>query len=181
MLPDISQSSLLVIDVQQKLLPAMWQEHQQPLLKHTRNLLEAFRHFEGQILYSEQYPRGLGPTVQELAEHLRPQERIEKVTFSVLDAPAFAQSNHTLRKDVVLTGMETHVCVLLTARDLLARNHRVWIPFDAVASRLVPYRDNALELLRNEGAHIINAESLLFCQLGAAGGETFKKFSRLIR
>jgi len=85
------------------------------------------------------------------------------------------------RQDIVLVGMEAHVCVLLTGLDLLARGHRLFVPHDAVASRTARNRDNGLALMAANGAVIVNSETLIFNALGRAGGDVFKRFSARIK
>ena len=135
MLPNIAQSGLFVIDIQERLLPAMHGEDRAGLLKQVANLIDAFDHFGGWVGYSEQYPKGLGPTVGELRELLANFTHLEKMTFSVTESPAFGALDDVLPKDIVLAGIEAHVCVLLTAIGLIERGYRVWVPFDAVTSR----------------------------------------------
>lgn len=185
-LPLPADATLMVVDIQERLLPAMPAEEQPVILKHVDNLIALFAELGGQVVCSEQYPKGLGPTVAPVTAALSavPAERVhrvEKVEFSVMQCAAIAAAERALTRDVVLTGMETHVCVLQTGLDLLARGHRVWVPFDAVASRKAAYRQNGLDLLGRAGATIVNAESLVFQALGRAGTDVFKRFSARIR
>lgn len=178
-LPRLELATLLVVDVQERLLPAMYSEDQPPLLKAITNLCHAFRDFGGTTVFSEQYPKGLGPTVPALVEPLDGALRVEKVEFSVMKTKnAFELP---MSPDIVLTGIEAHVCVLLTGLDLLAAGHRVWVPIDGVASRRRENRDNGLSLLARAGATLVNSESLIFAALERAGGDRFKRFSMLIR
>lgn len=176
-LPNLSTAQLLVVDLQEKLVPAMHPDEQPRLRKCAANLIHAARHFGARVTYSEQYPQGLGPTLPELAALLLPEERLEKLDFSVCRAAP----QLPLAQDLILIGVEAHVCVLLTALDLLAQGKRVWVPLDAIASRDPEHKQNALAMMQAAGAHVINTESLLFSQIGAAGSETFKKFSKLMR
>ena len=98
-----------------------------------------------------------------------------------MKAPGFEALEESLPTDIVLAGIEAHVCVLLTGLDLIAKGHRVFIPFDAVSSRSPMYRDNGLALLKEAGAQIVNTETLIFSELNQAGTEAFKIFSRRIR
>lgn len=178
-LPHFRHSTLVIIDIQERLLPAMNAEDQPLVLKNATNLALASREMGGRTVYSEQYPRGLGPTCDALSTHLNEAHRVEKTEFSLMQSAA--ADSLELSPDVVLIGMEAHVCVLLTGLDLLARGHRVWVPFDAVASRRREHRDNGLSLLEKAGATLVNTESLIFASLGKAGGDLFKRFSALIR
>jgi nicotinamidase-related amidase len=184
-LPHPDSAALLVVDIQERLLPAMSPDDQANLLKATKNLVALFGELGGRIAYSEQYPRGLGSTVPDLAGELAAVSgatRFEKTAFSVCQEAGAAEiAALSDRRDVVLVGMETHVCVLLTGLDLIARGHRVFVPHDAVASRTAANRDNGLALLEKNGATIVNSETLVFHALGKAGGDRFKRFSQRIR
>lgn len=184
-LPHPESATLLVVDVQERLLPAMPDVDQTRLLKATGNLVALFGELGGRCFYSEQYPRGLGPTVPALAAELNAVacvERLEKTAFSVCGEPGLTEAlSLSERADVVLSGMETHVCVLLTGLDLIQRGHRVFVPHDAVASRTEDNRANGLALLERNGAVIVNSETLIFHALGKAGGDRFKRFAKRIR
>lgn len=183
-LPRPEHATLLIVDVQERLLPAMPEAEQAALLKHVTNLAALFADAGGHIVYTEQYPKGLGPTVAPLAAALAATPgavRLEKIEFSACAAPAYEPLATTVAQDVVLVGMEAHVCVLQTGLDLLARGHRVWVPLDAVASRRASCRDNGLALLERGGAITVNTESLVFQSLGRAGTDRFKRFSALVR
>lgn len=181
-LPRLETTSLLVVDVQERLFPAMHEADQPLLLKAVTNLALAVAEFGGHLAFSEQYPRGLGPTLAALTAPggpLATATRLEKVEFSALKnehAPSL-----DLRPDVILTGIECHVCVLMTGLDLLAAGHRVWVPLDGVTSRRPENKTNGLELLAKAGATVVNSESLIFASLERAGTERFKRFSALIR
>ncbi len=176
LLPDFSQATLLVIDLQERLVPAMAGED--ALIKHAGNLIRAAHAFGATIYASEQYPRGLGHTVPPILEALGGTKPVEKVEFSLLQAPTFEGN---LQHDVIVCGVEAHVCVLQTVQDLIERGHQVWVPFDAVASRNVENRDNALALMREGGAKVVNVESLIFNALKSARHDEFKAFSKLVR
>ena len=181
MLPAIASSTLLVVDIQERLMPAMHEPDQAGLIKNTGNLLQAFREFGGNAVVSEQYPKGLGPTIEAIGRHISDWPLLEKTEFSLCRAPDYENVSSSIRQDVVLVGIEAHVCVLQTGRDLLAAGKNVWIPRDAVTSRVPMTRDNGLSLLERSGAICINTESLIFNELGRAGTDAFKRFSKLIR
>jgi len=181
-LPLPESSTLLVVDIQERLVPAMPGDEQVSVIKATGNLIALYAERGVSTIFSEQYPKGLGPTVAALASELAlvpNAERIEKTTFSVCQDAAWADTKAL--PDVVLVGMEAHVCVLLTGLDLLARGHRVFVPHDAVSSRTTRNRDNGLALLAARGALIVNSETLIFNALGRAGGDAFKRFSARIK
>src|SRR5439155_2799717 len=117
---------------------------------------------------TEQYPRGLGPTVPELAARLP--ERPDKVAFSCCAIPSVVETfPRTARPKIVLAGIETHVCVLHTALDLLALDFRVYIPVDAVSARGRLDHDVALRRLEDAGAVLTTTETCVFEWVGGAG------------
>jgi hypothetical protein len=129
---------------------------------------------------TEQYPKGLGPTVPELAQRLP--ERPDKTAFSCCAIPGLVEGFRKKgRSRIVLTGIESHVCVLNTALDLLAADLRVYIPVDAVASRFAVDHATALERLEKAGAILTTVETALFEMTGGAGHPRFKQVSALIQ
>ncbi|MCB5208139.1 isochorismatase family protein [Methylovorus mays] len=174
-------SQVVVIDVQQKLCAAMPAEEAERVVRNIGILLQAAALLEIPRLYTEQYPQGLGPTLQALQPWLGDVPRIEKTVFSCWQAPGFRQHLTSDRPQVILTGMEAHICVLQTALDLQAHGHQVIVAADAVLSRLGLHRDNALQRLLQAGVIVSNTESIVFEWLGAAGSDAFKQISKLIR
>jgi hypothetical protein len=129
---------------------------------------------------TEQYPRGLGPTVSELATRLP--ERPDKVAFSSCAVPSVTESfRRGGRSKIVLAGIETHVCVLHTALDLLALDFRVYVAADAVSNRYAVDHEYALRRLEQAGAVLTTAETTVFEWVGAAGTPAFKEISRLVQ
>lgn len=180
--PDHQRCGLLVVDVQQRLIPAIAPDDVARLIKSHLSLIEMCKSFDIPIWYTEQYPKGLGSTVPELLEALEGVPKIEKTEFSACQNESFRRSILTgLPKDIILTGIETHVCVLQTAADLIESEHRVFVPRDAVASRTRENRENGLSLMERLGAVITNSETLVFHRLGKAGGDVFKRLSKLVR
>lgn len=173
---------LLVVDVQEKLAPAMAAEPYAALLKNTTMLLEAARILGVRVLASEQYPKGLGATVPTIAEHLHDAPRLAKTTFDACSdlgiARALAERDP---RAVVVVGMETHVCVFQTARELVKRGFATHVVADAVASRREEHRALGLRLCEQAGAYITPAETVAFDWLGQAGTDAFKRVSRLLR
>ncbi|MCB4809885.1 isochorismatase family protein [Methylovorus menthalis] len=174
-------SQVVVIDVQEKLCAAMPAEEAQTVVRNIGILLQAAALLEVPRLYTEQYPQGLGPTLETLLPWLGDVPRIEKTVFSCWQAPGFRQHLTSDRPQVILTGMEAHICVLQTALDLQAHGHQVIVAADAVLSRQTLHRDNALQRLSQAGIIVSNTESIAFEWLGAAGSDAFKQISRLIR
>ena len=178
-----SKSSLLIIDVQERLLKAMPPEKMERCLHATKTLVELAGEVGARIVYTEQYPKGLGPTEASLLEVLKAHnaERVEKMTFDACSAPTFHQFLIELPKRIVLCGMETHICVHATARELLHRRHEIIIPRDAVISRTEENYLNGLDMMQRAGATISNYETLVFDALRTAEHPSFKKFSKMIR
>lgn len=173
-------TALVVVDIQEKLLPAM--HGQDRILKYTQILISAAQTLQLPVIFTEQYPKGLGHALPALRE-LAPQAPvIEKRHFSCARAEGFeAVLKETGASQVLLCGIETHVCVLQTAFDLSMGGRQVHIAADAVGSRDPENRDNALMRMRRGGIIISNAESALFELLDCAEGEEFKAVSRLVR
>ncbi len=180
-LADAGQSLLLVIDVQTRLAAAMPETIRQQQIENTTRLCAAATSLQIPILHSEQYPRGLGSTDTRLQKFL-PQTAIEKTSFSCCDARGFLTALKTKeRPQIILCGMETHVCVLQTALELQAKNYQVFVIEDALASRHHYHHKNALSRLRQADIIVSNTESLLFEWLRDASHPDFKTLSALIR
>lgn len=178
-----SNDSLLVIDIQQKLFDVLSPERQERLTKATLALIELAASVDARLIYTEQYPAGLGETIQEIAEPLQKHgaTRIEKVHFDASGAPAFAEQLAEMGRRVVVCGIEAHVCVLSTVQSLRRDKRDVFVPFDAVASRDEEYRRNGLDQMRTAGAVVTNSETMLFATLRSSKHPDFKRLSRMIR
>jgi nicotinamidase-related amidase len=171
-------TGLLVVDVQEKLLPFIPEADR--LVRNIAFLMDGARLLDLPVQATEQYPKGLGPTVPELAE--RVSERPDKVAFSCGAIPSVVERFHAAgRTKIVLAGIETHVCVLHTALDLLDLGFRVYVASDAVASRYAV--DHATALRRMELAGVIptTVETALFEWVGTAGAPCFKQISALVQ
>ncbi len=172
-------SRLLIVDVQEKLLPAI--PVAETLTYNCRRLIEGARLLQVPVSATEQYPKGLGSTVAELKELL--DEAPDKVRFScaeVLDWGSAANQDDS-RDQIVVAGMEAHVCVLQTALDFLAQGFRVFVPADAVGSRFKLDWKIGLERLSAAGAVVTTTESVLFEWCESAGSPEFREISKLIR
>jgi nicotinamidase-related amidase len=173
-----ADTGLLVIDLQEKLLPKI--PDAAPLVRNTAFLIDAARLLNMTVQCTEQYPRGLGATVPELARRLP--ERPDKVLFSSCAVPSVVeQFRRSARPKVVLAGIETHVCVLGTALDLLALDFRVYLAVDAVGSRYRIDHDTALRRMEQAGAILTTAETCVFEWIGGAGHPQFKAVSALVQ
>ncbi|RMG01313.1 MAG: hydrolase [Nitrospirae bacterium] len=177
---DRSDIVLLIIDVQEKLARVM--DERQRVTENTLHLIELAKLTDIPILITEQYPKGLGQTVSAIRDAIEGVATLEKITFSCCGDERFIQSlKDTGRRKVVVAGMETHVCVLQTALDLLKSGFSVHIVSDAVTSRKVDDKVTALQFLRDAGAVITCTETVLFQVLERAGTEEFKAISKRIK
>ncbi len=173
---------LLVVDVQEKLAAAMPEDALARLVRNTCILLDAARLLGVRVVATEQYPKGLGKTLAPIAEKL-PHAPIEKLDFSALDEPHVAHAvNSPVRpRAVVVTGMEAHVCVFQSARDLASRGYVTYVVEDAVASRREENRLAGLALAERSGAIRTVTETVAFDWLRRAEGDAFKTISKLVR
>jgi nicotinamidase-related amidase len=175
-----SHSQLVIIDMQAKLASAMPEEAMQQVIKNANVLLQAAKLLEIPTILTEQYPKGLGKTCSQLATDSI--QAVEKTAFSCCDEPTFNRKLTSDRPQIVLAGMEAHICVLQTALALHAEGrHQVFVAEDTVISRDPANQANALQRLRSAGIIISNMESIVFEWLGKAEGDAFKQISKLIR
>lgn len=175
------RSVVVIVDVQDKLTPAMPPEALERLVKYARALIHAGKVLGMPVLASEQYPKGLGRTLPQLAE-LLPAKPLEKVHFSCGADAAFQRSlENTGRKQVILAGMEGHVCVFQTARDLVAMGFDVHVCADAVTSRTEEHRTRGLNLCERAGAVVTTAETAIFDLLSQAATPEFKAVASWVK
>lgn len=173
-----ADTGLLVIDVQEKLVPKLFDAA--AVVRNIAFLIDAAQLVNMPVQCTEQYPRGLGATVPELAGKLP--HRPDKTAFSCCAVPSIVQMFHReARPKIVLCGIETHVCVLHSALDLLALDFRVYVAADAVASRYRIDHDIALRRLERAGAILTTSEMCVFEWIGGAGHPQFKAVSKLIQ
>jgi len=180
MLLDADKSVLCVIDVQQRLTPAMAEPEQ--VIARSELLMTAAARLGVPVLVSEQYPKGLGPTVEPLAKLAPDGATYPKVHFSCTDDPGYrAGLDASGRRQAVLTGIEAHVCVLQTALGAKAAGYEVAVVADAVSSRDPANKALALERLAANGIEIVTSEMVVFEWMKQAGTEAFKALSPLIK
>ena len=173
---------VLLIDVQQRLIAAMAKEVREQVLRNSKIMLSAATALAVPVVVTEQYPKGLGHTLDELAVLLTDNSAvIEKTAFSVtkVEAVMAALQAHD-RKQVVLLGMEAHICVLQTALNLVQHGYDVHVVEDAVCARDKANHTNAIQRLRAAGVTVSNTESVLFEWLADAQHPAFKSLSKLI-
>lgn len=183
MLLTAERSRLVVIDVQEKLLPAISDQDQ--LLKNIRFLLDAAEILSVRTILTEQYPKGLGATVDALSGHPVIATRLEKLRFSAADVlrESIGNENASALKplQIVLAGIETHVCVQQTALDLVAEGIMVFLASDATGSRHSADQLQSLRRMEAAGVIVTTVESIAFEWCEAAGTEQFKALSRLVK
>ena len=165
---------LLLVDFQQRLVPAI--HDSDTVVARAVRLAEAAQVLGVPICATEQYPTGLGPTVAELAGY--PQNVVAKTSFSGVADPTLLPP---AAREVVVAGVEAHVCVLQTVADLLAGEHRVVVVADAVGSRDPANRDAALQRMRAHGAEIVTSEMVLFEWLRDSMHPRFREVQKLLR
>lgn len=171
-------TGLLVIDVQEKLMVKV--PGADALTRNIAFLIDGANLLGIPVQATEQYPKGLGPTVPELAKRLP--ERPEKLAFSCCAVPSVMEGfRRAARPKVLLAGIEAHVCVQQTALDLLAHDFRVYIAADAVASRFPVDHELALRRLERAGAILTTCETAVFEWTGGAQHPRFKDVSRLVQ
>lgn len=175
---DPATSAILVVDVQEKLMPKILGADR--ILRNISFLLDAAPLLGVEVFATEQYPKGLGPTVAELAERLP--ARPEKLTFSCCGVPELTgRLKEQARRQIVVVGIEAHVCVLNTVLDLLADGFQVHVAADAVGSRYELDMQTALRRLEGAGAVPTTVETAVFEWTAGAAHPNFKKISALVR
>jgi nicotinamidase-related amidase len=175
---------LVIIDIQERLVGSIDPELYRTALGNTRILIEGADALGVPILVTEQYPKGLGPTVAEVEQALAGKDvtRSEKTTFSCARDEGFLESIRTKgRRQAILAGMETHVCVYQTAVDLIGGGYSVFVVDDAVSSRSRHNYTSGLNAMGRAGATVINTETALFSMLKKAGTPEFKRISSLLK
>jgi nicotinamidase-related amidase len=178
---DRKKTLLLVVDVQERLVPAMDQRISGQVVSHINMLLEGCKAMGLPVIATEQYSRGLGHTIEELTSATE-QQCIEKIAFSCCGEPHFIDAlEKSGARQLLLVGMEAHVCVLQTLLDLLDRGYIVHLVRDAICSRFKSDYQNAVSTAARAGAVISTTETALFQLLNVAGSEEFKVVSTLAR
>ncbi|HBH04239.1 MAG: hypothetical protein A2W08_02510 [Candidatus Rokubacteria bacterium RBG_16_73_20] len=176
------QSALVIIDVQERLFAAMDAERRDGVIANLKILGAAARRLGVPAVLTEQYPKGLGRTLPELRALLGDLAPLEKTAFSCAGAPGFTARLRGLGAErVVLCGMEAHVCVLLTALDLLAAGVPVTVAADAVCSRTAARLELGLAQARQAGAVVSATETIVFQWLGTSDHEAFREVSTLLK
>lgn len=173
------EAVLLVIDIQERLIPAM--KYGEQVIQNTNTIISFAKRIGVPIIVTEQYPKGLGKTVLDVSNNLEESLIFEKTTFSGYTSEVTTALKGLGRKKIIITGMETHVCVFQTVRDLLAQGYQVFVVGDAVCSRTKGNYLNGLSLMSSMGAVVTNTETVFFDLMKQAGTPLFRELSKLIK
>lgn len=174
-----TQAAVLIIDMQQKLVPTV--QDSEARVAAALRLLQAAAALQLPVLAAEQYPAGLGHTDPRVAALLNPARTFEKKKFSACLPPIVREMGLLSRDQVIVAGLETHVCVQLTVLDLLREGKRVWVCADAVSSRKTIDYEIALSRMSWAGAVVTTTESVIFELLGEAGSDEFKSILKIVK
>jgi nicotinamidase-related amidase len=176
---DPAEAALVVIDIQGKLSELMFEK--EAVYGNASRLIRGAAVLELPILWTEQYPEGLGPTRPELAD-LLPGEPITKIAFDCCGEPAFVSALElTGRRQILLCGIEAHICIYQTAAGLTERGYTPFVVADAVSSRTPRNRRLGIQCSKDAGAVITGVEMALFQMLGIAGTDAFKQVVRIVK
>jgi hypothetical protein len=174
------QTAGLIIDIQEKLYPFIVEN--ELLAINTGILIRGLQAMNIPLIVTEQYTKGLGPTIQPLQPLFGSLHPIEKLSFSCCDEPAFMQTLSALKKKfIVIAGIESHVCVMQTTIDLLERNFVPVVVEDCISSRRLNDKIMAVNRMRRSGAVITTYESILFELLRYSGTDEFRAISKLVK
>jgi nicotinamidase-related amidase len=173
-------TALLIIDIQERIIPVI--NNYQSVIDNTIKLIKGFKVLGLQIYFTEQYPKGLGPTVQLIRDELAGLKPIDKMSFSCSGAGnLFEELNKKNLDQIVVCGIEAHVCVQQTVLDLIENDFQVNLAADAVSSRKEIDYNNAIERMRYHKAEISTSESVLFELLNICGTPQFKTISKIVK
>lgn len=177
MLLNKEASVLLLVDVQEKLTPHVL--NAKALVSRCQWLIRLAKELAVPLVVSEQYPQGLGPTVESLRAQVASEKTMNKVHFSCYREPSFVNYWQTIsRRQVVIAGIETHVCVLQTALDMNRSGLDVFVVVDAVSSRHELDHQYGLKRMKQNGVHLVTSEMVFFEWVGQAGTIEFKALSK---
>lgn len=178
-----SASLLLIVDIQQQLGQAMPGKVLNRVVSNSALLARSAGLLDLPVLRTEQYPKGLGPTIPEILEVLpESSQSFEKTSFSSMGANGLSSVVESSgRRQIIIVGMEAHVCVLQTALDFLANEMDVYVVEDAVCSRRLENYQNALDRLRQTTAQVVSAESVIFEWLADSRHEQFRAIQPMLR
>ncbi|MDU0944884.1 MAG: isochorismatase family protein [Anaerococcus vaginalis] len=170
---------LLVIDLQEKLMPAIYESDR--IIKNSACLLKVFEMYGIKKIATEQYPKGLGQSVDEIKENLDDEYIFSKTSFDAITDEVSSYLKENKITNVIITGAETHICVYQTVRRLLFEGYKVFVVEDAVSSFNKEQKDLGLKAMSDMGASLVNTEMLMFDLASDAKDENFKEISKMVK
>lgn len=170
---------LLVIDLQEKLMPAIYESDK--IIKNSACLLKVFEMYGIKKIATEQYPKGLGQSVDEIKENLDDENIFSKTSFDAITDEVSSYLKENKITNVIITGAETHICVYQTVRRLLFEGYKVFVVEDAVSSFNKEQKDLGLKAMSDMGASLVNTEMLMFDLASDAKDENFKEISKMVK
>lgn len=170
---------LLVIDLQEKLMPAI--DRADEIVKKSATLLKVFDMYGIKKIATEQYPKGLGTSVDDIKEELEDDEIFPKTSFDAITEDVFSYLKENNITNVIITGAEAHICVYQTVRRLIFEGYRVFVVEDAVSSFNQDLKKTGIETIRDLGATIVNTEMLMFDLASDSKDENFKEISKMVK
>lgn len=170
---------LLVIDLQEKLMPAIYESDR--IIKNSACLLKVFEMYGIKKIATEQYPKGLGQSVDEIKENLDDEHIFSKTSFDAITDEVSYYLKENKITNVIITGAETHICVYQTVRRLLFEGYKVFVVEDAVSSFNKEQKDLGLKAMSDMGASLVNTEMLMFDLASDAKDENFKEISKMVK
>jgi isochorismate hydrolase len=177
---DKNNVALVIIDIQERLAAVM--KMKEAVINNCLHLIELAKMLSIPIILTEQYPKGIGQTVEPIRRALPDYRPIEKIAFSCCDEPSFLDEMKRLnKKSLIITGMETHICILQTSIGLLRESYTIHLVKDAVCSRTKENWRVACEFIRDAGGVVTCTETVLFQLLRTAGTEEFRAISKRIK
>jgi len=177
---DRAATALLVVDIQERLLSQIFEKER--LIRESARMIQGAAILKIPIFVTEQYKKGLGLTVSEISSLIKEFAPIEKETFSACGAEGLVDKLKSRNiRDILLCGMESHICILSTCLDLLDENFNVFVMADAISARNPENTRLALERMRDSGAVVASTEMVLFELLGRAATDEFKEILKLVR
>ncbi len=170
----------IIIDIQEKLLPHMFEKDE--VIHNTNILINGLKQLDIPIMVTEQYRKGLGETVDKIAKQIEEFPHYEKISFSCCDDPKFTEHLElSTKRSVIIAGIESHVCVLQTAIDLKHRGFHPYVVANCISSRSPVDKEIALIRMQQEGIFLVTYESVLFELARKAGTDEFKAISKLVK
>ena len=177
---NLNEVVMLVVDVQERLIPHIWE--MEKIIRNIQILIKGLKILKVPILLTEQYPEGIGKTIPGIKELLPDVSPMSKMTFDCSGNENFMERVENLkRKQVLLSGIETHVCIYQTAIGLKDAGYEVQVVADSVSSRSEGNKEIALQKMRDSGVGITSVETVLFELLKTAEGKEFKEILKLVR